>query len=78
MLALKSSTRNAQRLARTFATVVDSAGYKVASLDANQPTASVTFLVKGGSRFEQKSGVAHVLKNFAFKVRSETSKHYAY
>ncbi|KIY69346.1 LuxS/MPP-like metallohydrolase [Cylindrobasidium torrendii FP15055 ss-10] len=67
MFALKSSTRSAHRLARSFATVVDSAGYKVASFDANQPTSSVTFLVKGGSRFETKPGVAHALKNFAFK-----------
>ncbi|KAE9387064.1 LuxS/MPP-like metallohydrolase [Gymnopus androsaceus JB14] len=56
-----------QRVARNFATVVDSAGVKVAAVDNNQPTSSVTFLVKAGSRFEPKAGVAHGLKNFAFK-----------
>ncbi len=74
MLAFKSSTRNAHRIARSFATVVDSAGYKVASVDANQPTSSVTFLVNGGTRFESKAGVAHALKNFAFMVISSSSR----
>ncbi|KAF9027523.1 LuxS/MPP-like metallohydrolase [Hymenopellis radicata] len=73
MLAFKSSTRNAHRIARSFATVVDSAGYKVASVDANQPTSSVTFLVKGGTRFESKAGVAHALKNFTFKSTKSRS-----
>lgn len=57
-----------QRLARSFATVVESGGFKVAAFDTNQPTSSVTFLVKAGSRFESKPGAAHGLKNFAFKV----------
>ncbi|KAK1226824.1 ubiquinol-cytochrome c reductase core subunit 1 [Marasmius sp. AFHP31] len=73
MLATRASTRNAQRLARSFATVVDSAGVKVAAVDANQPTSSVTFLVKAGSRFEPKAGVAHGLKNFAFKSTAKRS-----
>jgi hypothetical protein len=30
----------------------------------------LTVLVKAGSRFESKEGVANALKNFAFKVRS--------
>lgn len=68
MLAARASTRNVQRIARSFATVVDTAGLKVAAVDTNQPTSSVTFLVKAGSRFETKPGVAHALKNFAFKV----------
>ncbi|PPQ85756.1 hypothetical protein CVT25_003074 [Psilocybe cyanescens] len=68
MLAARASTaRNAQRIARSFATVVDSTGVKVAAVDYNQPTASVTVLVKAGSRFEPKEGVANALKNFAFK-----------
>ncbi|KAJ4480858.1 Metalloenzyme, LuxS/M16 peptidase-like protein [Lentinula aciculospora] len=67
MLAARTSSRTVQRIARNFATVVDSAGIKVAAVDNNQPTASVTFLVKAGSRFEPKPGVAHGLKNFAFK-----------
>jgi hypothetical protein len=69
MLAARASTRNASRIARSFATVVDTAGVKVAALDYGQPTSAVTFLVKAGSRFESKPGVAHALKNFAFKVR---------
>ncbi|KAJ8073513.1 ubiquinol-cytochrome c reductase core subunit 1 [Marasmius tenuissimus] len=73
MLATRASTRNAQRLARSFATVVDSAGIKVAAVDANQPTSSVTFLVKAGSRFEPQAGVAHGLKNFAFKSTAKRS-----
>ena len=71
MLAARTSTaRNVSRIARSFATVVDGpAGIKVASLDYGQPTSAVTFLVKAGSRYESKPGVAHALKNFAFKVR---------
>ena len=70
MLASRASTlRNVQRAVRSFATVVDTTGVKVAAVDYNQPTSSVTVLVKAGSRFEPKQGVAHALKNFAFKVR---------
>ncbi|RDB17516.1 Cytochrome b-c1 complex subunit 2, mitochondrial [Hypsizygus marmoreus] len=73
MLAARASTRNAQRIARSFATVADSAGLKVAAVDYNQPTSAVTFLVKAGSRFESKPGVAHALKNFAFKSTAKRS-----
>ncbi|KIK66374.1 hypothetical protein GYMLUDRAFT_218498 [Collybiopsis luxurians FD-317 M1] len=80
MLAARASTRTvAQRVnaaaaaGRSFATVVDSAGIKVASVDNNQATSSVTFLVKAGSRFEPKAGVAHGLKNFAFKGTAKRS-----
>ncbi|KAK7045349.1 ubiquinol-cytochrome c reductase core subunit 1 [Paramarasmius palmivorus] len=73
MLATRASSRNAQRLARSFATVVDSAGVKVAAVDTNQPTSSVTLLVKAGSRFEPKAGVAHGLKNFAFRSTGKRS-----
>ena len=69
MLVSRASTvRNVQRIARSFATVVDTTGVKVAAVDYNQPTSSVTVLVKAGSRFEPKQGVANALKNFAFKV----------
>jgi predicted Zn-dependent peptidase len=69
MLASRASTvRNVQRIARSFATVVETTGVKVAAVDYNQPTSSVTVLVKAGSRFEPKQGVANALKNFAFKV----------
>ena len=69
MLAARASTRNASCIVRSFATVVDTAGVKVAAVDYGQPTSAVTFLVKAGSRFESKPGVAHALKNFAFKVK---------
>ena len=69
MLASRASTvRNVRRIVRSFATLVDITGVKVVTLDYNQPTSSVTVLVKAGSRFEPKQGVANVLKNFAFKV----------
>ncbi|KAJ7155520.1 Metalloenzyme, LuxS/M16 peptidase-like protein [Mycena crocata] len=68
MLATRASVRLARR---SFATVVDSAGLKVAAIDGNQPTVSVTFLAKAGSRYQQKPGVAHALKNFAFKSTGE-------
>jgi ubiquinol-cytochrome c reductase core subunit 2 len=69
MLAARASTtRTVQCIARSFATAVDSAGLKVAALDNNQPTSAVTILIKAGSRYEPKPGVAHALKNFAFKV----------
>ncbi|KAF9074351.1 Metalloenzyme, LuxS/M16 peptidase-like protein [Rhodocollybia butyracea] len=67
MLAARASSRTIQRVARNFATVVESSGVKVAAVDSNQATSSVTFLIKAGSRFEPKAGVAHGLKNFAFK-----------
>jgi ubiquinol-cytochrome c reductase core subunit 2 len=61
--------RRASAFARSFATVVENAGVKVAAIDNGQPTTAVTFLVKAGSRYQSKPGVAHTLKNFAFKVR---------
>ena len=64
-----AATRAARRGAvRSFATVVDAAGVKVAAADNGEATSSVTFLVKAGSRYEPKPGVAHALKNYAFKV----------
>jgi hypothetical protein len=70
LISLQMLARRASAFARSFATVVDSAGVKVAAVDNGQPTAAVTFLVKAGSRYEPKPGVAHALKNFAFKVRA--------
>ena len=69
MLAASRTTARALSARRSFASVVDAGGAKVAALDVGQPTSSVTLLVKAGSRFESKAGVAHALKNFAFKVR---------
>ena len=68
MLAARVTARRASRLLRTFATAVDVSGVKVAAVDNGQPTSAVTFLVKAGSRYETKPGLANVLKNFAFKV----------
>jgi hypothetical protein len=65
------ATRLVTASKRGFATVVDaSPGFKVAAVDNGQPTSSVTVLLKAGSRYESKPGVAHALSNFAFKVRS--------
>jgi ubiquinol-cytochrome c reductase core subunit 2 len=67
-----SSIRSA---VRQYATVSDAAvgGVKVAAIDAGQPTSSVTVVVKAGSRFETTPGVAHCLKNFAFKSTAQGS-----
>lgn len=73
MLAARATARKASQLARSFATAADTLGVKVAAVDNGQPTSAVTFLVKAGSRFETKPGVAHILKNFAFKVLYTTS-----
>ncbi|KAJ7760456.1 Metalloenzyme, LuxS/M16 peptidase-like protein [Mycena metata] len=67
---LASSVRLARR---SFATVVDTAGLKVAALDANQPTVAITILAKAGPRYQSKPGVAHALKNFAFKSTADRS-----
>ena len=71
------ATRLVTASKRGFATVVDAApGFKVAAVDNGQPTSSVTVLLKAGSRYESKPGVAHTLSNFAFKVRpSFTTDH---
>lgn len=66
--------RAAPTLRRSFATTagpVEAAGVKVLGIEngLRPATSSVTVVVKGGSRFEPSSGAAHVLKNFAFKVR---------
>ena len=56
---------------RAYATVSDVSGVKVAGIEnGSRPgTTSITVVVKGGSRYESKPGVAHVLKTFSFKVR---------
>ncbi|KAH9915970.1 Metalloenzyme, LuxS/M16 peptidase-like protein [Epithele typhae] len=79
MLAARASAaRAASRLVRPagprkFATVVESSGLKVAAADNGEPTSSVTLLVKAGSRYETKPGLAHVLKNYAFKSTDKRS-----
>ncbi|CAG8711908.1 15750_t:CDS:2, partial [Acaulospora colombiana] len=52
---------------------VDVGGIKVAAVDNGQPSASITFLVKAGPRHESKTGIAHILKNYAFKNTSDRS-----
>jgi ubiquinol-cytochrome c reductase core subunit 2 len=70
MSFLARLSKAAPALKRGYATVTDAAGVKVASVEGASPaaTSSVTVVVKAGSRYETKPGVAHVLKNFAFKV----------
>ncbi|KAA1475926.1 LuxS/MPP-like metallohydrolase [Dentipellis sp. KUC8613] len=68
------ATRLARSTVRSFATVVDAAGgARVAAADNGQATSSVTVLLKAGSRYEPKPGVAHVLSNFAFKSTEKRS-----
>ncbi|KAJ9094091.1 hypothetical protein QFC21_006192 [Naganishia friedmannii] len=64
-LAQRSARAVAQR--RTYASVSEASGVKVAGIDNGQPTTSISVVVKAGSRFESRPGVAHALKNFAFK-----------
>ncbi|KIP05970.1 hypothetical protein PHLGIDRAFT_128565 [Phlebiopsis gigantea 11061_1 CR5-6] len=71
MLAARTSVT--RRAVRTFATVVDAAGVKVAAADSGEAASSVTFLVKAGSRYQNKPGVAHALQNFAFKSTGKRS-----
>ncbi|KAF7294416.1 Peptidase-M16 domain-containing protein [Mycena kentingensis (nom. inval.)] len=73
MLLPTTRTASARLARRSFATVVDNAGLKVASIDSSQPTVSVTVLAKAGPRYQSKPGVAHALKNFAFKATGDRS-----
>lgn len=68
-----SAARGVPRAVRSFATVVDTAGVKVAAVDNGEPTSAVTVLVKAGSRYETKPGLAHALKGFAFKSTGKRS-----
>jgi ubiquinol-cytochrome c reductase core subunit 2 len=68
------ATRLVTASKRGFATVVDaSQGFKVAAVDNGQPTSSVTVLLKAGSRYESKPGLAHTLSNFTFKSTGKRS-----
>ncbi|GJE98662.1 hypothetical protein PsYK624_148970 [Phanerochaete sordida] len=73
MLAARTSASRATRAVRHFATAVDAAGVKVAAADNGEATSTVTFLVKAGSRYQNKPGVAHALTNFAFKSTGKRS-----
>ena len=68
--AASASRANVARQAvRRLATVVDTPGFKVAAVDRGEPVTSITVVAKAGSRYETSPGLAHVFKNFAFKVR---------
>lgn len=74
MLLLRQSARTLTR-GRAYATVssATASGVKVAGLDLGQPTTTLSVVIKAGSRYESKAGVAHALKNFAFKATSTSS-----
>ncbi|KAG8884674.1 hypothetical protein FRB98_002274 [Tulasnella sp. 332] len=65
---LSTTLRASQR--RSYATV---SSVNVAAINRGQPTSSVSVIVKAGTRYESKPGVAHCLKNFAFKDTAKRS-----
>ncbi|KAK4689991.1 hypothetical protein P7C73_g94, partial [Tremellales sp. Uapishka_1] len=69
MSLLSRISRNQSALKRAYATVAEASGVKVAGVENGSAsgTTSITVVVKAGSRYESQPGVAHVLKNFAFK-----------
>lgn len=70
-LFTRVARRSTASSARYYATQVsESAGVKVAGFERGAPagTVNLTVVVQAGSRYETKPGVAHALKNFAFKV----------
>lgn len=74
-MSLLRLPRAAPALRRSYATaaasVAEASGVKVAGIEngSRSGTTTVTVAVKAGARYETTPGVAHVLKNFAFKVR---------
>jgi ubiquinol-cytochrome c reductase core subunit 2 len=66
MLFLRATRTQARR---GYATAVTSgSGYKLAASNFGQATASLSLVLKAGTRYETKPGVASVLKGYAFKV----------
>lgn len=59
--------------AADYSVTSSSSGIKVASLDEGSPTSAITVAVKAGPRYEPSPGLAHVLKNFVFKVCYSTA-----
>ncbi|KZV63419.1 LuxS/MPP-like metallohydrolase [Peniophora sp. CONT] len=59
--------------ARGYATAADGFASKTTVFESVKPTASVTFLLKAGARYEQKPGTAHLLSNFAFTSNGKRS-----
>ncbi|GAA6000227.1 hypothetical protein JCM10207_007915 [Rhodosporidiobolus poonsookiae] len=74
--ALRTAALRAPRAVRNYATasVLEANGVKVASIDEGAPTASISVVVKAGSRYEPAPGVAHVLKNSLFKGTNKRSQ----
>ncbi|KIJ41923.1 hypothetical protein M422DRAFT_229429 [Sphaerobolus stellatus SS14] len=68
-----TSTRGISSRSRSFYSLTQAAGLPVATFDNGQSTSSVTFLVKAGSRYQDKPGVAHTLKSFGFKNTASRS-----
>jgi len=72
-----SFLRQAANVARrSYATVAEASGVKVAGIDSGvlpAATTSITVVVKAGARYETQPGVAHVLKSFAFKSTASGS-----
>lgn len=77
--ALRNASRAVPALARGYATpaslfsVQDASGVKVASSNEGSSTGAISVVVNAGSRYESAPGLAHVLKNSVFKVRSASA-----
>lgn len=68
--ARKAAPALARGLATPAFTTQNAGGVKVASSEDGSRTSSISVVVKSGARHEPAPGVAHVLKNSVFKVRS--------
>lgn len=68
--ARKAAPALARGLATPAFTTQNAGGVKVASSEDGSRTSSISVVVKSGARYEPAPGVAHVLKNSVFKVRS--------
>jgi len=65
MLLLRAARAQARR---SYATAISSGnGFKIAASDFGQATASISLVLKAGTRYETKPGVASVFKGYAFK-----------
>lgn len=70
MLILRAARVQARR---GYATAIGNEnGYKIAASNFGQATASLSLVLKAGTRYETKPGVASILKGYAFKVRVMT------
>lgn len=69
-VARQSTRAYATPASSDFSITSLSNGIRIATSDDASPTAAVSVIIKAGSRFENSPGLAHVLKNSVFKVRS--------